>query len=144
MNKCARNALYALQDRLEYGIPELYIPAMEPLIIPEIKMNQDTGAVYLKSTYRNVEIFGMSKFMIKSLNIDTSKMKFTTTMLFSNLTMYADYEIDGKIMMMPMVGSGRCNANFSKCTTRIRFNLKLPIHTDVKISFCPLFFFACS
>uniref|UniRef100_A0A1I8MYD8 Hemolymph juvenile hormone binding protein (JHBP) n=2 Tax=Musca domestica TaxID=7370 RepID=A0A1I8MYD8_MUSDO len=116
LNKCARNALYSLKDRLEYGIPELYIPAMEPLTIPEIKMNQDTGAVYIKSTYRNVEIYGMSRFAVKSLHIDTNKMKFTTTMLFPNLTMHADYEIDGKIMMMPMTGSGKCNANFTDVT----------------------------
>ncbi|XP_013109443.2 protein takeout [Stomoxys calcitrans] len=116
LNKCARNSLYALKDRLEYGIPELYIPPLEPLIIPEIKMNQDTGAVYLKSTYRNVELYGMSKFNIKSFNIDPSKMKFTTVMHFPNLTMNADYDIDGKIMMMPMEGSGQCNANFTDVT----------------------------
>ncbi|XP_061392806.1 protein takeout [Musca vetustissima] len=116
LNKCARNALYSLKDRLEYGIPELYIPAMEPLVIPEIKMNQDTGAVYIKSSYKNVEIYGMSRFAVKSLHIDANKMKFTTTMLFPNLTMHADYEIDGKIMMMPMTGSGRCNANFTDVT----------------------------
>ncbi|XP_075145850.1 protein takeout-like [Haematobia irritans] len=116
LNKCARNSLNTLKDRLAYGIPELYIPPLEPLIIPEIKMNQDTGAVYLKSTYRNVELYGMSKFNVKSFNIDTNKMKFTTVMHFPSLTMNADYDIDGKIMMMPMVGTGQCNANFTDVT----------------------------
>lgn len=106
--------MYALKDRLNYGIPELYIPALEPLVIPEIKMNQDTGAVYLKSTYKNIHVYGASNFVIKSLNIEPAKMKFTTTMLLPNITMNADYEIDGKIMMMPLTGSGECNVNFSK------------------------------
>lgn len=104
----------SLKDRLQDGIPELHIPAMEPLVIPEIKMNQDTGAVYMKSTYKNVHIYGLSKFNIKSVNIEPSKMRFTTNMVFSNITIHADYQIDGKIMMMPLTGSGSCNANFSK------------------------------
>lgn len=77
-------------------------------------MNQDTGAVYVKSTYKNIHIYGLSNFTIKSLNIEPAKMKFTTNLIFSNITINADYEIDGKIMMMPLTGSGPCNANFSK------------------------------
>lgn len=114
LNKCARHALNSLKARLANGIPELYIPALEPLVIPEIKMNQNTGAVYMKSTYKNVHIYGLSDFDIQSMNIEPSKMKFTTNVMFKNLTINADYEIDGKIMMMPLIGSGTCNANFSK------------------------------
>lgn len=118
LNKCARNALYSLKERLPYGIPELYIPATEPLVIPEIKMNQDTGAVYVKSIYKNVEIYGLSNFTIKSINVEPTKMKFNTVMAFSNITINADYMIDGKIMMIPLTGSGPCSAHFGKCNCK--------------------------
>lgn len=110
---------------MQYGIPELYIPPLEPLMIPQIKMDQDTGAVYVHSTYRNIHIYGLSNFTIKSLSIDGNKMKFVSTLKFPNITMTADYEIDGKIMMMPLSGNGECTANFSKFCNQTFRSFKL-------------------
>lgn len=48
------------------GIPELYIPSFEPLIIPEITMNQGKGSsMNLQTTYRNLHMWGISQFTLK-------------------------------------------------------------------------------
>ncbi|EDX12736.1 GD20311 [Drosophila simulans] len=61
LDTCVRESYEELRPRLIEGIPELYIPAMEPLVVPQVKMDQDSGAIYLHSVYRNVKVTGISK-----------------------------------------------------------------------------------
>ncbi|XP_062122916.1 protein takeout [Drosophila sulfurigaster albostrigata] len=108
LNTCARESFESLKPRLMNGIPELFIPPMEPLTVPEIKMDQDSGAIYLHSTYKNVKITGMSTHKLNELTIDPSQMKFVVAMTFPKLHLESEYNIKGKIMMMPMLGDGHC------------------------------------
>lgn len=49
------------------GIPEFGIPPCEPLIIPEIVINQGKGPVTVQSRYTNIHVTGASQFVIKSI-----------------------------------------------------------------------------
>lgn len=49
------------------GIPDFGIPSCEPLIIPEVVVDQGNGPVAVKSTYKDIEVFGASKFLIKNV-----------------------------------------------------------------------------
>jgi len=44
------------------GIKELNFPAVEPLEIPMVKLEQGTGAVNYKATLTNIKIFGLSNY----------------------------------------------------------------------------------
>lgn len=114
INTCVRNTINSLKDRIPHGIPELFIPALEPLVVPEIKMDQDSGAIYLHSTYKNVNVHGLSNYTLTDMLVDTTRPKIVMTMTFPNVTMNAKYVMKGKIMMMPLMGNGDCQANFSK------------------------------
>lgn len=96
------------------GMPELYIPPMEPLTVPEIKMDQDSGAIYLHSTYKNVKIKGISKHKLNDLRIEPKQLKFTVSLTFPKLYLESEYNIKGKIMMMPLLGDGHCKLELSK------------------------------
>lgn len=52
---------------LNNGIPEFGIPSIEPLIIPEVVLDQGSGAISVRSTYTNVKVFGPSQFKLKSV-----------------------------------------------------------------------------
>ncbi|KAH8420923.1 hypothetical protein KR222_009836, partial [Zaprionus bogoriensis] len=108
LNTCARESFNTLKPRLMEGMPELFIPPMEPLRVPEIKMDQDSGAIYLHSTYKNVKITGISKHKLNDLRIDPSQLKFVFSMTFPKLYLESEYSIKGKIMMMPLLGDGNC------------------------------------
>ncbi|KAH8332741.1 hypothetical protein KR074_009972 [Drosophila pseudoananassae] len=116
LNKCARESFEALRPQLMGGIPELYIPPMEPLIVPEVKMDQDSGAIYLHSTYRNVKVTGISKHTVNELRLEPSKLKFIVSLTFPKLHMESEYSIKGKIMMMPLLGDGHCSIDLRNIT----------------------------
>ncbi|EDW84222.1 uncharacterized protein Dwil_GK14019 [Drosophila willistoni] len=116
LNECAKESFLVLKPRLMDGIPELYIPPMEPLVVPEVKMDQDSGAIYLHSVYKNVKITGISKHTLNDLRIEPSKHKFVVSMTFPQLHMESDYSIKGKIMMMPLLGDGRCKVDLTNIT----------------------------
>ncbi|XP_017083888.2 protein takeout [Drosophila eugracilis] len=118
LNTCARESYEALRPRLMQGIPELYIPAMEPLVIPQVKMDQDSGAIYLHSVYKNVKVTGISKHTVNDLRLEPSKLKFIVSLTFPKLHMESDYSIKGKIMMMPLLGDGHCKVDLINITMR--------------------------
>ncbi|XP_011192233.2 protein takeout [Zeugodacus cucurbitae] len=113
LDMCARNSLLAMKDLLHYGIPELFIPPITPLVVPEIKMDQDSGAIYLHSTFKNITVNGLGDFTLNELHINPQKMRLTLMMSVPNVTMHAKYVMKGKIMMMPLMGEGDFKANFS-------------------------------
>lgn len=114
LNECARESFETLKPRLMVGMPELFIPPMEPLTIPEIKMDQDSGAIYLHSTYKNVKITGISKHKLNDLRIEPKQLKFVVALTFPKLFLESEYNIKGKIMMMPLLGDGHCKLQLSK------------------------------
>ncbi|KAH8382984.1 hypothetical protein KR009_006157 [Drosophila setifemur] len=118
LNTCARESFEMIRPRLMEGIPELYIPPMEPLIVPEVKMDQDSGAIYLHSTYRNVKVTGISRHTVNELRLEPSKLKFIFSMTFPKLHMESDYSIKGKIMMMPLLGDGNCKVDLTNITMK--------------------------
>ncbi|EDV49094.1 protein takeout [Drosophila erecta] len=118
LDTCVRESYEALRPRLMEGIPELYIPAMEPLVVPQVKMDQDSGAIYLHSVYRNVKVTGISKHTVNELRLEPSKLKFIVSLTFPKLHMESDYSIKGKIMMMPLLGDGHCKVDLVNITMR--------------------------
>lgn len=56
-----------LKPFLKTGIPEFGIPSCEPLEIPEVILDQGTGAVSVRSTYTDIKVFGPSEFTLKSV-----------------------------------------------------------------------------
>ncbi|ALC47748.1 CG2016 [Drosophila busckii] len=118
INTCARESFNTLKPRLMKGIPELFIPPMEPLVVPEIKMDQDSGAIYLHSIYKNMKITGMSKHTLNDLTITPSNLKFMVSMTFPKLHLESQYSIKGKIMMMPLMGDGHCTIDISNLSMK--------------------------
>lgn len=59
--------MYIIQNFIFTGIPELNIPGCEPLVLPEIVMNQGKGSVSVQSKYTNIKIFGPTNFKLESV-----------------------------------------------------------------------------
>lgn len=104
----------SLKHRLLDGIPELYIPPLDPLVIPELTFHQNSGTVFLQSTYKNIEIRGLSSFIISDVKVDLGNLTLSAKFSVPILDVRAKYSMNGKIMMMPLIGEGDCEATFSK------------------------------
>ncbi|XP_025834607.1 uncharacterized protein LOC108734142, partial [Agrilus planipennis] len=119
LNDCIKESVEQIRPHLEDGIPEFGIPRCEPLKIPEVSIDQGSGPVSLKSTFKNIEIHGPSKFGLKSVRIDLDKNKVKIKLWIPNLLLQGDYSMEGRILMMPIVGNGKCTGNYSNIEATI-------------------------
>ncbi|XP_066247839.1 protein takeout-like [Euwallacea similis] len=113
LKQCLIDSIESLRPLMAKGIPEFGIPSCEPLIIPQIVLDQGRGPVSIKSTYRNIEVFGPTKFFIKNAKIDIDKNRCKFKLFLPELTVKTNYTMSGKILMMPIVGSGLSFGNYT-------------------------------
>lgn len=67
LNECVKRSIENLRPLMSKGIPEFDIPSCEPLIIPEVIIDQGNGPVSVKSTYNDVRVYGPTQFELKSI-----------------------------------------------------------------------------
>lgn len=67
LKQCIKESVEQLRPLLSKGIPEFDIPSCEPLIIPEVAIDQGSGTVAVKSVYKNIQVYGPSKFIIRNI-----------------------------------------------------------------------------
>lgn len=49
------------------GVADLNIPAIEPLLIPKISLEQGTQAINYKATLTNLKLYGLSSYRVEDL-----------------------------------------------------------------------------
>ncbi|KAL0101135.1 hypothetical protein PUN28_018766 [Cardiocondyla obscurior] len=113
LNECIKQSIELLKPYLRSGIPALQIPPCEPLRIPQIEISQSSGPIFIESTYTDIEVQGGINFILKNFNMDMDNERITLELYFPRLEMNAHYNIEGKIMMLPIKGNGLAQANFT-------------------------------
>jgi hypothetical protein len=94
LGTCLRKSITSLRPYLSSGIKELDIPALNPLVIPEIKISHNAGAINLESAYKNIVIFGATRFRLRKVQVDLEQNKFRCKMWFPGLTMEGEPSVD--------------------------------------------------
>lgn len=113
LNDCVQDSIESLIPMLSKGIPELFIPPLDPLNIPEITLEENSGAVVFSSSYTNISVKGLSRFGISSVDVNSKIPEFKFKFYFPEIQIKANYSVTGKIMLMPLQGDGLVKANFS-------------------------------
>lgn len=90
------------------------IPPCEPLKIPEINIKQNAGAIRIESQYSDMVIAGFSNFTLRDISVDVAKKRLQADLWFPELGMTSNYLIHGKLLLMPITGSGKAYGNFSE------------------------------
>ncbi|CAG9861419.1 unnamed protein product [Phyllotreta striolata] len=116
---CIKKSVEELRPLLVKGIPDLDIPSVEPLNISEVVIDQGSGSVSLRSVYKNIQVHGPSKFVIKDIKVDLEKDKMRIKLWLPELEVTCNYSIDGKILMMPISGAGKSTAKYSNIEATI-------------------------
>ncbi|CAG9856092.1 unnamed protein product [Phyllotreta striolata] len=88
------------------GIRALNVPSVDPLKITRIIIGEGSTAVNLVQKYYNASITGLSKLKVKEAHFDLDKNILTFTSLHPTLEQKAKYDINGKILVLPIFGKG--------------------------------------
>ncbi|KYQ52578.1 Protein takeout [Trachymyrmex zeteki] len=113
LNECVKQSINSLRPYLKTGIPALQIPPCEPLHVPQIEISESVGPVSVRSTYTDIEVQGGTSFILKSVKIDIDNNRIKLKLYLPCLEMNAHYNMEGKILMMPINGNGLAHGNFT-------------------------------
>ncbi|KAK6620617.1 hypothetical protein RUM43_010909 [Polyplax serrata] len=111
LGKCLQGAvLDAFNKMRTAGIPSLGVLPLEPLVVNDIKIDPGAdGPVTLKLHFMNLKMHGIPDSNFIQYNADLNNAKLTTTAFTSKLWFEADYRADGKVLLLPVKGAGKCN-----------------------------------
>lgn len=60
-------AIEAMKPKLKTGIPEVNVPALDPFVLPKLKLNRTADNLRLRAVIKNIKAYGGSDFKIEKL-----------------------------------------------------------------------------
>lgn len=100
-----------IRPHLAKGIKEMGIPALEPLIIPEVSL--DSGATFT-ANFKNLHVYHATEFVLNSVNLNLDVNTAKLDLHFPRLRLISDYNIKGHILILDLNGNGKSDGNISK------------------------------
>ncbi|XP_071646715.1 circadian clock-controlled protein daywake-like [Temnothorax longispinosus] len=112
INNCVLNSIEQLRAKLKVGIPELEVPAIEPLVLKHVRLLRGPQAARLDVNLTNIQVFGPSTFKIRDLKIDPENVLITFKVGFDKLNFRGKYKINAQILLLHLVGEGGLTGTF--------------------------------
>ncbi|XP_001607045.1 circadian clock-controlled protein [Nasonia vitripennis] len=120
---CIKKSVEDLRPKLMTGVPEYNIPSLEPLLLKELVAAEGAGG--LKITAKDVHAYGASDFVVQKLRVDVSQLRFALDILLPHLYIEGQYEIDGRVLLLPIRGNGPMTGNFTDATGSVKIQAGL-------------------
>ncbi|XP_031842216.1 uncharacterized protein LOC116431228 [Nomia melanderi] len=121
LDQCVINSVNALAKVLESGIPELGVPASNPFVLEELTL---ADLPNFKAIGHNVKVYGLPTYNIESLHLNLDEKFITMKLLFKDIHMVADYDLNAKILI-PISGKGPISMNAQDVVARVKMSFKL-------------------
>ncbi|XP_003398029.1 uncharacterized protein LOC126920399 [Bombus affinis] len=112
LDACFQKTLNHLQPYLLKGIPDLELPPIEPLIIPELGMENGQGAVRIKALFSNITVIGAGNYTISKTRIDIQTYRLDLHLAFPKIELEGRYEVVGNVLLFPIQSHGEFWALF--------------------------------
>ncbi|XP_003397291.1 protein takeout [Bombus terrestris] len=111
LSKCLDKAITDVVTSLAGGLKSLRILPIDPLAVDSVSIGGTQGSVTLKQEYKNIKLHGLTngiKFYNNHLDLDNGCL-LTSDSINPQVDFVADYKIEGKVLLLPVKGSGRSN-----------------------------------
>ncbi|KAL3278139.1 hypothetical protein HHI36_013482 [Cryptolaemus montrouzieri] len=128
-SKCAISIAKKAAPQILKGDPDFKVQKLDPLKIPLLQLN---AGPTLNLTLTNQIIDGLSTVDIKSITYDKATRKMTWDLLFDFIKLEGDYSIQGRILILPIVGSGKGILNFKKAHLVFSYDVNIESHKNGK------------
>lgn len=81
---------------------------IDPLLVPYERILSPSGPVNIDASLKNINITGMHEAVIKESKVSPTDYAFTTTLYIPKIRFEADYNMEGRILLVPVNGQGSC------------------------------------
>ncbi|KAF2900820.1 hypothetical protein ILUMI_05359 [Ignelater luminosus] len=110
------------------GITEFKFPSVDPLYLPSLVVGEGTtGAVRVVQNFKDVNIYGISKAKIQNLKTTVTDSTFLMDVdaLIDTLNLKGDYSLNGQVLVLPIVGNGKCDIKLRNLKIKATFSCKI-------------------
>ncbi|XP_063926742.1 protein takeout-like [Zophobas morio] len=116
LNECLSKAVKDAIEQLNRPFRDVGLPSMEPLEIPELTVGAGTGAVGLVQHFKNMKVHGFSKPETTKFEFDLGKKIALLQCTFAEVKTVAEYDVNGKILVLPVYGKGTSTIKMENVT----------------------------
>lgn len=109
---CISESIEYLKPYLKSGVPEYNIPSLEPLKLKKLTFTP-TSSIRVEAA--DIDAYGASNFEVKKAKLDFNTLVFLVDVALPNIRVEGRYGLDGKLLLLPIRGSGPMHGNFSNC-----------------------------
>ncbi|CAH0397522.1 unnamed protein product [Chilo suppressalis] len=103
LSQCVKEQIIVCLPKFTKGIPELKVPSLDPIKLDDIKI----GGNGLDLTFFEASMEGISDSKVTDFKINLGEVDEEFSLSFkSNFTLKAKYEVDGRILILPIKGKG--------------------------------------
>ncbi|KAL1490574.1 hypothetical protein ABEB36_013244 [Hypothenemus hampei] len=119
IHKCVEENIELLRPTLKAGVPALFIPTLDPLLIPPTCVNEEDQ---VKVTFTDIQIYDADKFSLDRFDIDLNHHKVNISITFPHLRIKSTYNVNGKFLVVTFDEQGPADGNYTNF--RVHLGLK--------------------
>lgn len=108
----------AITPYLAKGIPALKLPALDPLFLPSLTVDRNLEALKIKANMSKIRVHGATDFLIDDLKANPNDLTVAIRVQLPHIHVNGDYDVQGRLLLLPLNGAGSFKGNFSECLNR--------------------------
>lgn len=112
LDNCIKNSFNHLRPYLAKGLPDLGVPAVEPLFIDRLVMENSAGPVRVTAAFNNITVVGPSNYTITKIRSDLKKLRIDMGLVLPRIEITGKYEVSGQVLLFPVRSQGNFWAAF--------------------------------
>ncbi|KAK0082833.1 hypothetical protein PV325_009778 [Microctonus aethiopoides] len=118
-NKCVREQLKAITPQLIKGIPELKLPALDPLSLPSLVVDRNLEALKVKANLTKVRVYGATNYQIDEFKARPDDLSLFMKVRLPHMHVHGNYDVKGNLLLLPLTGRGAFWGNFTNTQVRV-------------------------
>uniref|UniRef100_A0A6P7F8V3 Uncharacterized protein LOC114327715 n=1 Tax=Diabrotica virgifera virgifera TaxID=50390 RepID=A0A6P7F8V3_DIAVI len=113
--QCFTKTLTRFLPLVMNGVPDLGIPPLDPLQLPELAVEQNiAGFGEISAKFTDLEVEGFKGVVFDQMKVDPINLYGIIKLSIPSIHIETDYNINGKIMDLVINNKGHFSGNFSK------------------------------
>ncbi|XP_015364140.1 PREDICTED: protein takeout-like [Diuraphis noxia] len=125
LNECVVRKGAPVIDRIVKGDPKYRIPKLDPLVIPELTINQGTKQVGLTMSCKNCELHGLKETRFVRARVDEKKRHVEWDFELDQCMFLGKYSVSGQVLILPIKGDGDANITVNGITFTYLYDYNL-------------------
>lgn len=103
------------------------LPPLDPLLLPSLTVDRNLEALKVKANMSQIRVYGATNFLVEELKANPHDLTVTIKVQLPHVHVKGDYDVHGRLLLLPLNGAGSFKGNFSKFVFFIYFINKYKI-----------------